>query len=86
MSAEEYMCSFYSLKIVKIAVIMDDLSWSSYSPEADMYRLKPGSAIRQLKNNLPRLLLVSVSQDGEENRWLQEKKGYSAEVIKADKW
>lgn len=86
MSAEEYMCSFYSLKIVKIAVIMDDLSWSSYSLEADMYRLKPGMAIRQLKKNLPRLLLVSASQDGGENRWFQEKKGYSSEVIKAVKW
>lgn len=86
MSVEENKNKVNSFRTVRIAAIMDDFTWNSYSPEADMYQLKPDNVISQLEENVPELLFVESAWHGADGLWYRKISNCSAELMQAVKW
>ena len=60
-------CNF--LKGVKVACIMDEFTWKSYSPEANMIQLVPENYETQLNTFRPELIFVESAWRGVDNKW-----------------
>lgn len=60
-------CNF--LKGVKVACIMDEFTWKSYSPEANMIQLVPENYEAQLNAFRPELIFVESAWRGVDNKW-----------------
>ena len=61
------VCRF--LKSVKVACIMDEFTWKSYSPEANMIQLLPESYEKQLNAFLPDLIFIESAWRGKDDKW-----------------
>lgn len=57
------------LKSLRIATIMDEFSWQSYSPEANMLQLTPGGWLDELENFQPNILFVESAWRGKDKLW-----------------
>ena len=57
------------LKGIRVAVIMDDFTWQSYSPEASMLQLTPEGWHDELNKFRPNLLFVESAWRGKDNLW-----------------
>ena len=57
------------IKSVKVACIMDEFTWLSYSPEADMIQLLPDVFENQLETFRPDLIFIESAWRGIDNKW-----------------
>ena len=57
------------LRITKVACIMDEFTWKSYSPEANMIQLAPESYKDQLNDFRPEIIFVESAWRGVDNKW-----------------
>lgn len=57
------------LKSVKVACIMDEFTWKSYSPEANMIQLTPADYLAQLEGFKPELIFVESAWRGVDEKW-----------------
>ncbi len=57
------------LKNVKVACIMDEFTWKSYSPEAKMIQLEPENYEKQLTEFVPDFVFVESAWRGVDNKW-----------------
>lgn len=57
------------LKGAKVACIMDEFTWKSYSPEADMIQLVPENYESQLNEFRPEIVFVESAWRGVDNKW-----------------
>ncbi len=57
------------MKTVKVACIMDDFTWNSYSPEAQMLQLTPENWRQELESFGPDLVFVESAWRGKDELW-----------------
>lgn len=57
------------LNSVKVACIMDEFTWKSYSPEANMIQLLPECYEQQLLTFKPDMIFVESAWRGYDNKW-----------------
>ncbi|WP_294448080.1 glycosyltransferase [uncultured Mailhella sp.] len=57
------------LKCLRVATIMDEFTWRSYSPEANMLQLTPGAWHDELENFKPDMLFVESAWRGKDELW-----------------
>lgn len=57
------------LKSLRVAVIMDEFTWRSYSPEADMLQLTPEGWHEELRGFKPDMLFVESAWRGKDELW-----------------
>ena len=57
------------LKKLRIAAIMDEFTWQSYSPEADMLQLTPENWHNELETFNPNMLFVESAWRGKDELW-----------------
>ena len=57
------------LRTTKVACIMDEFTWKSYSPEAKMIQLAPESWKVQLESFRPEIIFVESAWRGVDNKW-----------------
>ena len=57
------------LKATRVACIMDEFTWKSYSPEANMIQLEPENYAKQLEDFFPEMIFVESAWRGVDNKW-----------------
>lgn len=65
---------------LRMAVIMDQFTYNSYAPEADIIQLTPDNWAAELAEFKPDLLFVESAWEGEEGLWKTKISGTSAEL------
>ncbi|WP_420934012.1 glycosyltransferase [Alteromonas sp. A081] len=81
----------YSIKAeneinTKVACIMDDFTFQSYSPEANLYQLTPESYVEELADFEPELLFIESAWRGKDDLWGSKVGHRSTEVINIVEW
>lgn len=70
----------------KVACIMDDFTYQSYSPEANLYQLTPQNYAEELADFEPELLFIESAWRGKDDLWGSKVGHRSSEVIKIVEW
>lgn len=80
--------SFEELKInkLRIATIMDEFTYASYSPEADLLQLTPSNVLKELQDFKPELLFIESAWNGRDELWDRKIGNPSEELRSAISW
>jgi len=70
----------------KIACIMDDFTFTSYSPEADLFQLTPHNYEKELTEFEPELLFIESAWRGKDDLWGSKVGHRSREVVGIVDW
>jgi spore maturation protein CgeB/glycosyltransferase involved in cell wall biosynthesis len=75
-----------SLKELRMACIMDEFTFLSYSPECEVKQLKPENWQQELEKFRPHLLFVESAWQGLDNAWYKKVSNPSPELIELVQW
>lgn len=85
-SSEHYSIQAEKEINTKVACIMDDFTFQSYSPEANLYQLTPENYLEELANFEPELLFIESAWRGKDDLWGSKVGHRSSEVINIVEW
>lgn len=85
-SSEHYSIQAEKETNTKVACIMDDFTFQSYSPEANLYQLTPENYLEELANFEPELLFIESAWRGKDDLWGSKVGHRSTEVINIVAW
>ena len=85
-SSEHYSIQAEKETNTKVACIMDDFTFQSYSPEANLYQLTPENYLEELANFEPELLFIESAWRGKDDLWGSKVGHRSTEVINIVEW
>ena len=71
---------FISSKLLRVACIMDQFTYSSYAPECDLYQLTPEHWQNELESCQPELLFIESAWRGKDDLW-GNKVGHAAKEV-----
>lgn len=74
------------LKNLRVAAIMDEFTFRSYEPEANLLQLTPGDWEKELKNFKPDLLFVESAWKGKDGLWENKINSSSEPLLKILAW
>jgi len=85
-SSEHYSIRAEKETKTKVACIMDDFTFQSYGPEANLYQLTPENYLEELANFEPELLFIESAWRGKDDLWGSKVGHRSTEVINIVEW
>ncbi len=78
-SLRDYVLSKEQLKALKVAVIMDQFSLDSYSPECNLLELTPDHWLEEINSFVPDLIFIESAWQGKEGLWYRKIANFSKE-------
>ncbi|ELE3073579.1 FkbM family methyltransferase [Campylobacter lari] len=77
---QQFINKFDDIKNIKIACIMDEFTYTSFSYECDLLQLSPGNWKSEVESFKPDLLFIESAWQGKDSLWKLKISGFSTEL------